>query len=149
MTTINNFIKSHEEIKFTATYNVTQSIRNPTNDKYSGSTGKVTQVDGVDGFSFINNSYQNNDTGIPGAPRYIFEVYSLSSVGVNQEYLGNCVWQSSYPNIQSLGQTGYPIFEFGVSSKTGIYESVNKVVIDFTNEVRVIYLIGHKKHCNF
>ncbi len=144
MSTINDFIKPNEEIKYIATYDVTQSVRNPTNDRYNGSTGKITQVAGLCGFSFINNLYNANDTGIPGSSRYLFEIYSLASISENQEYLGNCVWQSSYPNIQRLGQTGYPIFEFGVSSGTGIYENISKVVINFTNQIRVIYLIGPK-----
>ena len=144
MSTINDFIGSNEEIKYIANYDVTQSVRNPTNNRYNGSTGKITQVAGLCGFSFINNLYNGNDTGIPSAPRYLFEIYSLASISENQEYLGNCVWQSSYPNIQRLGQTGYPIFEFGVSYGTGIYSGLTKVVIDFTNVNRIVYLISPK-----
>ncbi len=142
MKEVNDFIKDTEEVKYIATYNVTQSVRNPTNDRYNGSTGKITQVAGVCGFSFINNSYQVNDTGLEGAPRYIFEVYSLASIADNQEYLGNCVWQSSYPNTGR--NTDYDVFLFGVSSATGIYEDVKKVVIDFRNDNRIIYMIGPK-----
>ncbi len=145
MSNINNFIGPNEEVKFVATYNITEKTDNPTNDDYTGSNGLPTDVAGVCGFSFIQNTYNYNSTGLVGAPRYLFEVYSLSSVSeTNQEYLGNCTWQSSFPDVGSLGVTETPIFLFGVSSGTGIYEGLTKVVIDFTNVNRIVYLISPK-----
>jgi hypothetical protein len=145
MSTINDFIGSNEEIKYIATYNVTKRTDNPTNDEYTGSSGFSTDIAGVCGFSFIQNTYNYNSTGLVGAPRYVYEVYSLSSVSeTNQEYLGNCTWQSSYPDVGVIGITQTPIFLFGVSSGTGIYSSLTKVVIDFTNVNRIVYLIGPK-----
>ncbi len=145
MSNINNFIGPNEEVKFIGTYNVTKRTENPTNDEYTGSYGLTTNIAGVCGFSFIQNIYNYNSTGLLGAPRYLFDVYSLSSVNEkNQEYLGNCNWQSSFPDTGSSGITKTPIFLFGVSSATGIYENVIKVVIDFTNVNRIVYLIGSK-----
>lgn len=145
MPNINDLIGPNDEIKFIATYDVTTVTPNPNNDDYSGSYGILTKVAGLCGFSFIQNSYVYNSTGLLGAPRYVFENYSLSTVLENtQEYLGNCTWQGSLPDVGSLGITATPIFLFGVSSSTGIYEDITKVVIDFTNSNRVVYLIGSK-----
>ncbi len=145
MSNINNFIGPNEEVKFVATYNVTERTTNPNNNEYDGASGIPVDVAGVCGFSFTQNSYEYNSTGLLGAPRYMFERYSLSSVSkTNQEYLGDCTWQSSYPDLGSIGITATPIFLFGVSSATGIYEGLTKVVIDFTNINRIVYLIGPK-----
>jgi hypothetical protein len=144
--TVNDFILPNEEVKFIATYDVRNSNRNPGNNEFSGSSGLVTDVAGVCAFSFIQRNYLYNTTGLLGGSRYIFENYALSSTDEqnNSEYLGDCVWQASYPDKGSTGVTTVPILCFGVSSSTGIYSGLTKVVIDFTNVNRVLYLIGNK-----
>ncbi len=145
MSNVNNFIGPNEEVKYIGTYNINVKTDNPTNDDYTGSSGIPTDVAGVCGFSFIQNTYNYNSTGLVGAPRYLFEVYSLSSVSeTNQSYLGDCTWQSSYPDSGTTGITKVNTFLFGVSSGTGIYSGLTKVVIDFTNVNRIVYLIGPK-----
>lgn len=145
--TVNDFILPTEEVKFIATYDVRTSNINPENNEFSGSSGLVTDVAGLCAFSFIQRNYQYNTTGLLGGSKYIFENYALSSTDEqnNSEYLGDCVWQASYPDKGSLGVTSTEIICFGVSSSTGIYSGLTKVVIDFTNVNRIIYLIGPKQ----
>ncbi len=145
MSNVNNFIGSNEEVKYIATYNITERTTNPTNDDYNGAYGIITNVAGVCGFSFTQATYTYNSTGLVGSPKYLFEILSLSTVSeTNQEYLGNCTWQSSYPDSGSTGITETDIVLFGVSSATGIYSGLTKVVIDLTNINRIVYLIGPK-----
>ena len=147
MTSVNDFILPNEEVKYIATYNISDRSGNPDNNNISGASGIPTEVAGVCGFGFIQNTYVYNTTGLIGGPRYIFENYALSSVGPSTEgspYLGETVWQASYPDTGSVGITSIPVFCFGVSSGTGIYQGLTKVVIDFTNVNRVLYLIGNK-----
>lgn len=148
MTSVNDFILPNEEIKYIATYDISTRSDNADNSNISGVSGIRTEVAGVCGFGFIQNTYIYSNTGLLGGPRYIFENYALSSVGPSTEgspYLGETVWQASYPDTGEVGITSTPIFCFGVSSGTGIYQGLIKVVIDFTNVNRIIYLIGPKQ----
>lgn len=145
MSTVNNYILPSEEVKFIATYDVSTRTDNPDNSDIAGVSGLVTEVAGECAFSFIQNTYVYSTTGIPGAPKYIFENYALSTVDIqDRSYVGECVWQASYPDAGSNGITATSIFCFGVSSGTGPYQGLTKVVIDFTNVNRVLYLIGRK-----
>jgi hypothetical protein len=111
----------------------------------------VTQVTGLCGFSLTTNIYDYSLSGLLGGPRFINEFYSIASIDNSStpQFLGNCAWEGSFPDVGSIGVTATPIFEFGVSSATGIYKDVVKVVIDFSNQVRVLAFISSKSGGRF
>lgn len=144
---VNDFIGPNEFIQYVGSYDVTTRVLTPGSNDQSGTSGVITNVAGICGFSFRIVNYNYAQTGLVGTPRYIDENYSLSTVDTNDpgsQFLGNCAWQGSYPDFGSIGVTAIPIFCFGVSSSTGVYSNIVKVVIDFTNKVRVLYFIATK-----
>lgn len=144
---VNDYIDKNEEIKFIATYNATNRTDNPDNTPNNGSFGIETDVAGICGFSFINKTYVYNNIPSVDNRRFVFENFSLSTINnlENNFSLGKCVWTGSYTQIDvSSGITTLPIIEFGVSASTGIYSGMIKVVIDYRNINRIIYLIGPK-----
>lgn len=144
---VNDFIGPNEEVRFVGTYNINNRVEGPGSNDQAGTSGIRTDVAGICGFGLINNSYYYASTGLLGAPRFIYENYSLATVGElrnEKSYLGNCVWQASYPDLGAVGVTASPIFNFGVSSATGIYTGIKNVIIDFSNPNRVLYFIADK-----
>ena len=148
MKNFNDFIDVNEEIKFIGTYDIKNINLNPGDTKISGTWGVQTDVAGICEYSFINFSYYYAQTGLIDAPRFTFTNYSLASVENldNEEslFLGNCVFEGSRPN-RSINHIGDPsIFAYGVSTATGIYKGITKVILDFTNPTRVLYFITDK-----
>jgi hypothetical protein len=148
MTSVNDFIGPNEEVRFVGTYDIKKGTTNPVSNENFGFLGFPTEVAGICGYGLINLSYNYASTGLLGAPRFIAEQYSLATVdvldGPGKKFLGNCVWTGSYPDVGTSGITITPIIAFGVSSSTGIYTGIKKVVIDYTNDNRVLYFIVDK-----
>jgi hypothetical protein len=148
MSSVNDFVGPNEEVRFVGTYDIKRSTVTPDSNENFGFIGRPTEVAGICGYGLINNSYNYVSTGLVGAPRFIYEQYSLATVDVldrvGRNFLGNCVWEGSYPDVGSLGVTDTSVFAFGVSSSTGVYTGVKKVVIDFTNDNRVLYFVVDK-----
>ncbi len=141
---VNDYIGPNEEVKFIGTYNINNIVSNPGNNDYSGADGLITDVAGVCGLSQISNTYVYTTTQLVGSPRFLFENYALTSVDDNKGFLGNCIWQGALQDTGSFGFTDTPIFAFPVSGTSGIYSGIIRVVINFTNENRVLYFIGLK-----
>jgi len=151
MSSVNDFIGPNEEVRFVGTYDIKRRTVNPASNENFGFDGFPTEVAGICGYGLINNSYNYASTNLVGAPRFIYEQYSLATVDVldrtdrvGRKFLGNCVWEGSYPDVGSLGITATSVFAFGVSSSTGVYTGVKKVIIDFTNDNRVLYFVVDK-----
>lgn len=142
----NDYIGPNEEIKFVGNYDRNKIIINPGSNDNSGSNGLPVEITGICGLGFINTSYYSIESRLPNSVRFLFEQYSLASIDTNNGkniFLGNCVWEGSYPN--NIGNfTSLSIFCFGVSAATGIYTGMLKVVIDYSNINRIIYFIGPK-----
>ncbi len=142
---VNDFIGPNEEVKFIGTYNVNTRVVNPGSDNYSGAAGLLAEVAGICGLSEIANTYVYTSTQLLGAPRFMFENYALTTIDdKTNQYVGMCIWQGSYPEAGSQGITATSIFGFPVVTTSGAYDGIVRVVIDFSNENRVLYFIGTK-----
>jgi hypothetical protein len=50
---------------------------------------------------------------------------------------------NSYPGDTEI--TAVPVLKFAVGAKNDLYKCVTDVIIDYTNEVRVVYFFQQKK----
>ncbi len=81
MSSVNDFIGPNEEVRYIGTYDVKTVTSGPNNSDYSGTFGVITEVAGICGFGLLNVSYFYATTGLLGSPPFIYENYSLATVG--------------------------------------------------------------------
>ena len=84
----------------------------------------------------IHNEYSIG-TSESNTTSFISEKYTANTLGK-----GQISWGSNYPS--NSGNTAGGVQNFMVLGKAGIYQNVTRVVIDFTNNMRVVYFIGNK-----
>ncbi len=89
-------------------------------------------------YSIINIPYIRFQ-GLPdNSQEFMTEYYNLTSFSQNlQKQCGYISFTNTYPS--DIVITSIPALEFPVAAKNGIYEYVDKVIIDYTNDIRVIY----------
>jgi hypothetical protein len=77
--------------------------------------------------------------------KFLTETYNLTSWSTNlKEQFGFISFKNSFP---SSGQVLAPVvIQLAVSGKFGIFRKVDKVIIDYTNPIRVIYFLMKEKH---
>ncbi len=100
----------------------------------------------------INNSGYNSITATTifnkakpfGSPSFYTENYYLGAFNNSlQNKLGEVNFQATYPELGNEGGiTSGGIQKFDVSSNSGIFKNIKHVIIDFNNDVRVLYFIG-------
>lgn len=78
--------------------------------------------------------------------KFINETYELASYTASDYKIknGEISWSASYPDPSSQAGISTGMQRFIVLGKSGIYEKVCYVDIDFTNPQRVIYFVGKK-----
>ena len=141
-------INSDEEIKFVATYDRAVGSVQIIPGYQGGNLGDILDVAGVCSFSFISINFLSTGPGIPGAPAFADETYSVVSypnVGKNLPKLGSVIWSGTYrEQLSQDGTTPPSVQDFAVIGASGIYSDVTRVIVDFNNIIRVVYLIGPK-----
>jgi hypothetical protein len=90
--------------------------------------------------------YYVNDKDRPNI-KFLYETYTISSYNNFdlENKIGEITWNGLYKDTGSDGITSSSIQSFVVLGKSGIFKSVIKVIIDFTNATeRIIYFIGRR-----
>lgn len=136
---VKQLLTCSDKLLFTATYD-----RDPPNFTYG--TGNT----GVANVSVVPNAISVIDTpfvlfqALPDEPtKFITEYYNLTSFSQDLEkQYGYISFTNTYPSEQQ--KTSIPAVAFPVAAKSGIFKCVDKVVIDYTNTIRVLYFF-HKK----
>lgn len=126
---VKKLLTCSDKLLFTATYDVTKFG--------AGDTTPVNVSIVPNAYSIINipnTSFQ----ALPALQQFMTEYYNLTSFSQNLEkQRGYISFTNTYPSDNDI--TSIPAIEFPVAAKSGIYEYVDKVVIDYTNDIRVIY----------
>ncbi len=131
-------------ILFTGTYDKTSIRLTPT------STDDNYAATGVFNTSLCNSGYGSwsatgiaNSSALLGSPIFTTENYYFASYddSLSTKY-GEVNFEATYPSNTVGGITPSTVQSFDVSSKSGIYSNVKRVIIDFNNDVRVLYFIG-------
>ncbi len=137
----------NEEIKFIGSYDITKAYFNLTPDRIVGNVGIKTDVNGVCGNNFISNNFVETKSNLSSTQIFSDETYSMVSYpDLNNKLpkIGSIIWSGLY-DIPIVGGATLPtVQEFMITSSSGIYQMVNKVIIDFINVIRVLYFIGPK-----
>lgn len=143
----NLLISPNEEIKFIGSYDKNIINFQPIAGYPGGNAGIPAKITGLCGPSFISVNVVSTNSGLLGSPNYADETYSMVTYPENKNLpkLGAVIWSGTYREIL-LGDviTAPSIQEFPVTGSLGIYSDVNRVIIDYNNDVRVIYFIGPK-----
>lgn len=136
-----NFLKKGESILFTATYNLSDNNIVNNINTFPVNIEKITNSSNIMAVQSNSCNLKNSST------IYLLENYTLSSYkNNNSKKLGQITWNSLYPNGSS-SLISLPSFQkFVVLGASGIFKNVLSVVIDFTNQNRIIYFIGN---CNY
>ena len=77
--------------------------------------------------------------------KFLYETYTISSYKDNnlEKKIGEITWNGLYPDNGSEGISKSSIQSFVVLGKSGIYQCVTRVIIDFRKSTeRIIYFIG-------
>jgi len=141
---IKPFVSNCDKLLFTGTYNV--------NDANYGDGDTVdVNISCLQGDFSVMNVPSVSFNSIPQDPSsvlFLTEVYNLTTWSPNLiNQIGFISWTNSYPNPgTSNNVTSIPIVSFAVSAKSGFYSKVDKVIIDYTNQIRVMYFFKKSKH---
>ncbi len=142
----NPIIDPNEEIKFIGSYD-----RNTVNfhqiPGFPGGNGGIPiKIAGLCGPSFISATVAASRSALLGSPNYADETYSMVTYPENDKLpkLGTLIWSGTYREVLVQGFTAPSVQEFPVTASSGIYSGINRVIIDFNNDTRVVYFIAPK-----
>ena len=122
------------KLLFTATYNV-----------------KDFYVDAVS----VNIGLLPNSTSVMNVPFTLFKATPTSQEFIHEDYqlttyssdlskqYGYIGAVNSYPSSTEI--TTEPVVKFAIAAKNGLYKCVTELIIDYTNEVRVMYFFQKKR----
>ena len=81
----------------------------------------------------------------PDSQEFLHEDYQLTtySSDLSKQY-GFISAENSYPNSSDLITT-QPVVKFAVGAKDGFYKCVTDLIVDYTNEDRVMYFFQQKR----
>ena len=128
---------------------------------FTGTYDRTTFYNNNDDTTLVNLSVLPNSVNILNIPFAIFptfpnsseilitETYNITSWNrdLNQQY-GYISFTNTYPtDTDSDGFTKQIVLQLAVAAKFGNFRSVDKVIIDYTNPVRVIYFLKKEKKC--
>jgi hypothetical protein len=154
---IKDLIKKSDKIYFTIKYNkndFTEDIIMAKNN--SGKTMaayglvvadvyKKKKKNKLNTKNIVYNQYQIGN--MPNTPT-LTSIYFLSTYNKDRTKMyGELQWSSNFISGSTSNNSagGFPtidVGEFMVNGNKGIYKDITKVIIDFTNDVRIAYLIG-------
>ena len=140
-------IGPNEEIKFIGSYDIKTNFTQHIPGYPGGNAGVPTDIAGVCSNTFISDNFVATKSALLGSPSYVNETYSMVSYPKDNNVvkLGSLIWSGTYiDTINSDGDSGASVQDFVVLGASGLYSNVNRVIIDFNNDVRVIYFIGPK-----
>ena len=141
-------IERDEEIKFVVTYDRSQGNLKKIPGFPGGNLGVPAKVAGLCGQTLISINYVATTTGLPGSSIYSDETYSMVTYPEDKQLLklGSLIWSGTYRDAwtESGVFIANSVQEFPVTASSGIYSAVNRVIIDYNNNIRIVYLIGPK-----
>ncbi len=134
-----------ENVLFTGTYDRANWGLTPTStDDNNVGTNFIALSINPTGYTSVTVNTLFNKAKPLGSPSFYTENYYIPSFNSDLSLkLGEVNIQGSYPEQGNAGGiTTGGIQSFDVSSCSGIFKNVNRVIIDFNNPVRVLYFIG-------
>lgn len=151
MDQIEKLLNCAEYILFTGEYNISE--RGSSIQKSTGSfvPASINLCELKNSYNIIANEYFNGSSNLINSPEFISETYNLVSYqpdplyssGFGKKY-GLLVWTGTYPNAKTPNENTLPsVHSFDVTTQSGIYSDVKKVIIDFRDPIRKMYFIGN------
>ncbi len=138
-------LEPNQQIKFVGSYDVTK--RNIQNNGITSTVPTDISVNPA-GYNLREvQSFKLNDLNLPDI-NFLNETYSITSwklipLTPLNKILGEINFTGLYDNGNQSGTvTGNSVQKFNVNSSSGIYLGITNVIIDFTNNPRVVYFIG-------
>jgi hypothetical protein len=134
-------LAGNAKLLFTATYNVNDFGNEPlTKDCVPANVGILP---GSYSLLYVPFSFfRSTNSEIFINENYQITTFSSSALSTATQY-----WvinfTNSYPGDTEI--TAVPVLKFAVGAKNDLYKCVTDVIIDYTNEVRVVYFFQQKK----
>ncbi len=142
---VQNLLGQCEKVLFTGTYDRGNWGLTPTStDDNNVGTNFINLSLNTIGYTSVTVTTLFNKAKPLGSPSFYTENYYIPSFNSDlSTKLGEVNIQGSYPETGNAGGiTTGGIQSFDVSSRSGIFHHVNRVIIDFNNPIRVLYFIG-------
>ena len=134
----------NEEIYFHGTYNLNDVKQ--TNSEISSVIAEIEN--NPNGYNLlIDNFYNTNDNLIP-PNNFLLETLTLSSYQNDMtDKVGQIQFTSFYKNNSNgdSATTEENFIIYSVNNSDGIYQGVNKVLLNALSDQRILYFIGPKK----
>ncbi len=139
-TPIDNLLNNCERVLFTGSYNKNDRVLISDTTTTTSTLLMNISVNPGGYNPRIVVSYQVKDNLIP-PNNLLDETFTITSFEKDlKTKLGLIEFTNFYPNSGTLTSSNFLFYD--VLTKSGLYSHVKRVIIDFTNDVRIIYFIG-------
>ena len=129
-----------EKFLYIATYNVNTFSTYEYNENSAYGFVNLNFVRGIANPNSLTTSIYNVyslGTSLSNTTEFVSKQYNVNTLGK-----GQISWTANYPS--GSGNTAGGVQDFMVTGKSGIYNNVTRVVIDFNNDNRIVYFICNK-----
>ncbi len=138
---IENLLEGYEKVLFTGTYNINSQVNN-------GITATIiTQIEtNPDGYNVLVDNYYNSTDGLIPPNKLLLEYNNIVSYLRDfKTKVGQIQYTALYLNNGQENITTEPIIIYEVNNASGIYSKVTKVILNASEDQRILYFIG--KEC--
>jgi hypothetical protein len=138
---VKDLMSCSDKLLFTGTYDVNSF-------NYGDLDTTTVNLSVLPNSTNILNTPFNLFQALPNNPqKLITEYYNITSWSQDlQKQFGFISFVNTYPTEKNVKITIQPVLQFGVAAKFGIFRSVDKVIIDYTNPIRVMYFFKKNRH---
>jgi len=140
---IDSIIQYNEIILFTGTYNINSQVNN-------GITATIlTQIEAnPDGYNPLVDNYYNSSDGLIPPNNLLLEYNNIASYLRDfKTKIGQIQYTALYLNNGQENITTEPFILYEVNNASGIYSEVYKVILDASQDQRILYFIGKNDCC--
>ena len=143
---IYNYLSEHDKILFVGEYDINDNTQNNSTTvtvPCNISINKCGMNIGIVEYIYVNDKTNNN-------LKLIYETYTFSSYKKECEKnkfnkkVGQITWNGFYPDNGTIGNTTSNFQQFTILGRSGIYNKINKVIIDFRKPIRKIHFISER-----
>ena len=136
---VNKFLNYREKVYYTGNYDVLL-VKN--NADVNSVPCNITA--NLNGYNLLTSRFAYVEDKLKPDLKLLWEQCTIGSWDVTLLYIeGQLNFTSLYPDSGDLGVTTNNAQVFNVTSGTGIYKNIHKVIIDYRKPVRNIYFIGY------
>ena len=144
---VSDLVGPNYELLFTASYNSNDFSSDPASGSYFTVPLNVGVLPNAYSLAYIPSPFVLQQAKNPSnSPTFLAEDYNFTTWTTDlTQQLGFIQATNLYPNGNAF-LTTLKFVQYPIAAKNGIYKCVSTMVIDYTNDVRVIYFFKRNHH---